>query len=101
MYFVEQQSEENLDIRNQKISELEAKLNTANQIIVNLQQQNSQLKKYIDNLETDEFQQKLQSTKQNIKLLENREIIRKSQFSQLSGWQFYHLNLNNYQIYLL
>ena len=65
VYFVEQQSEENLDIRNQKISELEAKLNNANQIIVNLQQQNSQLKKYIDNLETDEFQQKLQSTKQN------------------------------------
>jgi len=91
VYFVEQQSEENLDIRNQKISELEAKLNNANQIIVNLQQQNSQLKKYIDNLETDEFQQKLQSTKQNIKLLENREIIRKSQFSQLSGWQFYGL----------
>ncbi|MBK1988000.1 serine hydrolase [Sphaerospermopsis aphanizomenoides BCCUSP55] len=93
---MEQQSQGNSEIRDYKIAELEAKLNNANQIIAQLQQQNIELKKYIEHLENDEVQRKSQiktqqSTRQHINSSGYRKIIRKSRLTQLSEWQFYGL----------
>ncbi|MEA5576525.1 serine hydrolase [Anabaena sp. UHCC 0451] len=94
---MEQQSQGNSEIRDQKIADLEARLNNANQIIDHLQQQNFDLQKYINHLENAEIKvnskiiKNNQSNQQHINSSGYRKIIRKSRFTQLSEWQFYGL----------
>jgi beta-lactamase class A len=98
---MEQQSQGNSNNHDQKIAELEARLNNANQIIANLQKQNIDFQKNINALEIEihQFHQKSQSRnnqslepgQKQIKSSVNRRIIRKYRVSELSDWQFYGL----------
>lgn len=91
---MEEQSQGNSGIGDRKISELESKLNNANQVIAHLQQQNIELKKYIKQLENHEIpvaSKNNQSNRQHMKSSGYRKIIRKPRFYQLSDWQFYGL----------
>ena len=95
---MEQQSQGNSNNHDQKIAELEARLNNANQIIANLQKQNIDFQKNINALELEihQFHQKsqsrnnqsLESGQKQIKSSVNRRIIRKYRVSELSDWQF-------------
>lgn len=86
---MDQQPQGKSDKRDKKISDVEAKLKYANQIIKNLKQENTDLRKYVEHLEKNRSQQYPIPNQVQTKLSGYRKIIRKSRFSQLSDWQFH------------
>jgi beta-lactamase class A len=103
---VEQQSKQQPDERQQKISELEAKLQMNHKIISNLQQNNLELQKQITDYQKNKDHQQLsaaeiseksqQQNKQNMPKQRHTQakklrgkFVSKSQFGQLSDFQFY------------
>jgi hypothetical protein len=86
---MDQQPQGKSDKRDKKIADMEARLNDANQMIEDLKQENSDLRKYVEHLAKNRSQQYPKPNQVQTKLSGYRKIIRKSRFSQLSDWQFH------------